>query len=532
VTAAGATAPPATVLVCTRNRGELVGDCVRAIQASLREHDELLVVEVESDSTRELIDSLGDPRCRWQQGTRPGKCRQINDGVLAARGEVILLTDDDCIVAPGWVAAMAGAFLEQGVGIAFGPVHGLSSTPDSDGPPTAEPGPATAEDWMYSHGAAMGVSRRALEAVGGFDERLGPGTPIRAGEEADLLARMEAGGWRAWLVDAPVVEHVEWRSEAQELGNALAYEHGGGAWVGAALRRGPAPARRRIDLRLRYQAGHFRSGGSRGFAVRALLAFGSGVIAGARLAPTRFLDEPVTDDPATPPATGPAAVGELARTAIAATDGWEQCIEVAPTIITPGRSDIRHALPALPWPSVRGRRCLDLGSGDGLLAFELWRRGAGEVVAAGLAEPGETERFDLIAGLLGADVRRADPAVGDRFDVVTALGVLSAGDPHATVAAARRLSAGAFLSIEPIELPLTVAARRVGLARLDSPGGWSLNGAAHRTLLERGGFRIRNVSRIFVAHEHDGSTGRLQRRLTGDPAPGRPHRAILAVADR
>jgi hypothetical protein len=330
----------------------------------------------------------------------------------------------------------------------------------------------------------MAISRRALLEVGGFDERLGPGTGITAGEEADLLARLEAAGWRAWTADAPVVRHIDWRDARQELENALAYERGGGAWVGAALRRGPLLTRRRIDLRLRYQLGHFRSDVSPGFALRAQLAFLSGLAAGLRLAPRRFLPPP----PAT--VEGPAG-------------GTDEGQDGNPH----GPPDMRHALAGLPMPAVTGRRCLVLGGANRVLAAELEQRGAAGVVSAEAL--GELD--------------------GEAFDLVVAFGLLS-GEPRPLDALARvgaLCRGGHFLSVEPLRLPLA--------GRLRAHG--ALTAGAHRELVESAGFEIRNVSRIFVVHDGGVSAaGRLaqlvQRSLTGDPVPGTAHRAILAVPTR
>ena len=56
-------------------------------------------------------------------------------------------------------------------------------------------------------------------------------------------------------------------------------------------------------------------------------------------------------------------------------------IDVTPTVSTDGWWDLRHALPNIPFPEVRGKRCLDIGTWDGFYAFELERRGATDVVA-------------------------------------------------------------------------------------------------------------------------------------------------------
>src|SRR5437660_4420517 len=60
---------------------------------------------------------------------------------------------------------------------------------------------------------------------------------------------------------------------------------------------------------------------------------------------------------------------------------WYHTLELAPGVVTPGWFDLRPILGVLPWPDVRGKRCLDIGTYDGFLAFEMERRGAAEVIA-------------------------------------------------------------------------------------------------------------------------------------------------------
>src|SRR5688572_32085383 len=65
---------------------------------------------------------------------------------------------------------------------------------------------------------------------------------------------------------------------------------------------------------------------------------------------------------------------------------WYHTIDVVPGATTKGWFDLRHALSLLPWPDVRGKRCLDIGTWDGFYAFELERRGAAEVVAVDIPD--------------------------------------------------------------------------------------------------------------------------------------------------
>jgi len=291
--------PSATVVVCTVARPELLATCLASIAGAMGAGDELIVVGADSVPIRRQGDGDGAPahdqtsglgvRARWLWCDPPGKSRQLNRAAAVAEGEVLVLTDDDCVVSPGWVDGMVSAFGDPEVGAAFGPVRGLSAVP---GPPAPRlpPGPAPIEHWIYAHGAAMAVRRSALFDIGGFDERLGPGAGAH-GEEGDVVLRLRERGWACRISDAPVVEHQDWRSEDEEARNLLVYERGGGALIGAALRRALRSSMKVFLLRLEYQAHLWTEPRRRGwmFGLRTTVAFARGVWYGLRLRPRTWL---------------------------------------------------------------------------------------------------------------------------------------------------------------------------------------------------------------------------------------------------
>src|SRR6266508_3395377 len=70
---------------------------------------------------------------------------------------------------------------------------------------------------------------------------------------------------------------------------------------------------------------------------------------------------------------------------------WYHTIELPGSITTPGEYDLRGTLARLPFPAtLRGSRCLDVGTHDGFWAFEMERRG-GTVVAIDVDDP---SRYD------------------------------------------------------------------------------------------------------------------------------------------
>src|SRR5215212_6953530 len=120
---------------------------------------------------------------------------------------------------------------------------------------------------------------------------------------------------------------------------------------------------------------------------------------------------------------------DIARQRVAELDWWH-AIEVEPGLVTPGGWDLRGTALRLPWPaSLQGMRCLDIGTMNGFWAFELERRGAGEVVATDVLDAtrldhfladrvrggqhrrGSERNFSLAAELLGSRVELRDLSV-------------------------------------------------------------------------------------------------------------------------
>lgn len=250
---------------------------------------------------------------------------------------------------------------------------------------------------------------------------------------------------------------------------------------------------------------------------------------------------------------------------------WYHTLDLAPGVVTPGWFDLRGIVDRLPWPDVAGKRCLDVGTYDGFMAFELERRGAAEVVAidipdhedwdwppdvratggenlARLAGPEKGRGFRIAAAALGSKVERRamtvydlDPRSLGTYDVVV-MGslLLHLRDPLRALEALRSVCGGLFMSAEEIDLPLSVLHRRLPVARLNGIGElcqwWISNAAGHRRMVASAGFEILRTVRPYtepygVSHprltgvKHTGHRV-LQRALTN--GAGVPHSALLA----
>lgn len=263
-------------------RQDLLVECLRSLAKTLREDDELIVVESGGGEASTALERLGQVFARTVhlRVEPPGKCRQLNAGLRAARGAVLLLTDDDVRVEQTWSDEMAACLADPTVGVACGQVLGLSRVPGTEAAPWLPPGDAPFETWRFAHGAALAVRREVAFDAGGFDERLGPGAPA-GGEDHDFVLRVRSRGWRVLIAAATPVQHLDWRTSEQDRQNALSYERGGGAAVGAALRRSWKEGWRVLRSRIGYQRSVFEMNRRFGFA--ALSAFGGGLLYGLRL---------------------------------------------------------------------------------------------------------------------------------------------------------------------------------------------------------------------------------------------------------
>ncbi len=219
--------PIATVIVATRNRP---GDIVRAVRSVLADRSplELIVVDQSDDGgtepvLREIADS--DPRFRYLHTDIAGKTRAMNLGLATASAPFVLFTDDDCEVPIGWLETMVAAMAANDrVGGVFCQVVAGPHDHETGFVPVFEVPEETTwtSVWRLAApemGAGMGVRRAAVEAIGGFDEHMGPGGRFPSSDDTDIATRLLAGGWH--VVDTKRTEVIHHGFRTFEQGREL-----------------------------------------------------------------------------------------------------------------------------------------------------------------------------------------------------------------------------------------------------------------------------------------------------------------------
>jgi len=154
---------------------------------------------------------------RTSGGRGPAAARNV--GWRAGEGEWVAFLDDDVLVPPTWLADLAADLdgLPSDVGASAGRIH--VPLPADRRPTDWERGTAglATAKWIT---ADIAYRRRALVAVGGFDERF----PRAFREDADLALRVRDTGWRLVVGTRRTTHPVRpatWRASLdQQRGNA------------------------------------------------------------------------------------------------------------------------------------------------------------------------------------------------------------------------------------------------------------------------------------------------------------------------
>lgn len=246
--------PSVSVVICTRDRTDLLADAVASVLALDPPVHEVVVVDnaPSSDATGRWAETVTDPRVRRLLEAEPGVSRGRTTGARAASGDIVLFLDDDVVADRHLVSGLRAAFARHPrVGVICGMVptgelrtatqawfdHRVTWADnlrprvfDLAAPPADVP-LFPFQVGAYGTGAMMAVRRDLGEQLGWFDPALGPGTPALAGEDIDLFVRALYAG--AALVNEPSA--IAWHRHRADLPalekQARGYGTGLGAWL-------------------------------------------------------------------------------------------------------------------------------------------------------------------------------------------------------------------------------------------------------------------------------------------------------------
>jgi glycosyltransferase involved in cell wall biosynthesis len=216
-----------TVAICTHNRLETLQLALTglfALEPATFEWSVLVVDNASTDGTLEyaqcVCETHGAVLMRVVEEQALGLSVARNRALQEADHDIVAFIDDDTIVTPGWLNAVASCFEQHPcAAVVGGPitVKWMGGEPQWLHPDLLEYFSSLdhgSEDCrltypMSPYGANYIVKRSVALDVGGFRTDLGnSGKSLAGGEETELSMRIEEAGWEIWYCANAPVDHL------------------------------------------------------------------------------------------------------------------------------------------------------------------------------------------------------------------------------------------------------------------------------------------------------------------------------------
>ncbi len=222
---ATAHSPSCTVVICTRDRPELLDRCLDAVMRLHYPRFNVLVVD-NAPTTTDSRDVSKRWNVRYVLEPTPGLSRARNRGARSTGTEIVAYLDDDSVPEIDWLTCLAPAFTTPTVMAAAGRILPIIEGSGNGRPArwrgsldrgSAQRAVTRAHPLWFElanfgglgSGGNMAFRRDAFEVWPGFDERLGLGAPIPCGEDYHAFFSLIERGYEVLYVPDAVVRHPD-----------------------------------------------------------------------------------------------------------------------------------------------------------------------------------------------------------------------------------------------------------------------------------------------------------------------------------
>jgi glycosyltransferase involved in cell wall biosynthesis/GT2 family glycosyltransferase/tetratricopeptide (TPR) repeat protein len=211
-----------SIILLAHNQLDHTRRCLESIERHTPEPHELILVD--NGSTDGTLDHFHQYSAKHENvrlivnRTNHGFAAGNNHGLALARGDFVLLLNNDTVAAPGWLTNMLAVFAKHSRTGIVGPRSNFvlgKQVVEKPGYRALEELPAFASEWAEQHagqsrkvdrviGFCLLARRAVLDAVGGLDEQFGSGNL----EDDDFCIRAHLAGFETRIADDAFIHHV------------------------------------------------------------------------------------------------------------------------------------------------------------------------------------------------------------------------------------------------------------------------------------------------------------------------------------
>jgi glycosyltransferase involved in cell wall biosynthesis len=255
-----------TVAICTRDRPEGLARLLASLDLQSDSDFSIVVVDNaprQPDAVPQVLEATGRARCTYVREDAPGLSRARNAALAVIESEVVAWIDDDELADGEWVRRVKQGFAHPSAPSALGGLmlpaeleseaqvrfeqYGGFNKGRGFAPEVLRAGTASVASPLYplpsfGPGGNMAFLVEPLRRLGGFDARLGAGTPTYGGEETQALASLLRRGDVVLHWPAAVTWHFHRREMAALEKQMFGYSAGLSAFLASMVRRDPSAA--------------------------------------------------------------------------------------------------------------------------------------------------------------------------------------------------------------------------------------------------------------------------------------------------
>ena len=203
-----------SIIIPTYKRNIKMLQCCASILANSEKHIEIWILDQNKTSSKSLqtFERSHTSFIHYiKTGTR-NKSKALNQAIVHALGDIIALTDDDCIVSPTWIHQIQDSFAKHPeISCVTGNTYPYRDIPSQACPPTINIGTklfvTPQKHTAVGYGNNTAFRKSIFSSIGGFKTWLGPGSIGSNCEDGEILLRLLTRGGKILHNEQMIVYH-------------------------------------------------------------------------------------------------------------------------------------------------------------------------------------------------------------------------------------------------------------------------------------------------------------------------------------